>query len=173
MPLLLGRCTWLKAQLLELMGEAGRRYSIFDEDDIVRGRPDAYRSREPWLADQQHPWVAFVLAQCQPLRQSVAAIRGVRDELARAAWASETLRENLRAYLECGLLVQPWLVEVADGETYTKYDSDGELHHPAYETILVTAPVVASRLDCLIVTVHRSELQHLESRCLQNLPKRL
>lgn len=163
MSQILSRCVWLKAALSELMGEKGRRFSVFDCEDMPSGRPDGWQSWVPWTAVAPHPWVVFVLARCKPLSDAVRAIRGVWDELGTFWRGAADFRSDVGTYLESGLLGRPWLVEILRGDCYTRYDAFGELQGPADEWVLVTAPIAAAKLDGLIELAERARQEQIRS----------
>lgn len=136
--------------LSDLMGESGRRHSIFDPSDMPCDRPDGWQTWAPWTADVPGPWAGYVLARCRPLAVAVGAIRAVRAELRVHCRASEALRENVRAYLEGGVLGGPWLAQIEiDAEaTWAGTRKDGE-RFPVDEVVLVTAPASAAMLNRL------------------------
>jgi hypothetical protein len=145
---LLARCFWLKAKLVKLMGESGRRHSVFDEGDMPRRPEGGWQSLGAWAAAQPPAWHAFVLDRCEPLRDAVRAVNALRAELAKPRWASQALRGSLYTYYERGVVAQPLLVGVEDGETWTSYRTGKP--SPVEEVVLVTAPASVADLNGLI-----------------------
>jgi hypothetical protein len=149
MDRLLEHCLLLRATFSELQGGAGRRHHISDVDDWPSWGPtESWRGWESWLEEPPYRFGAYVLARCEPLREAVLAIRGIRAELAASTWTSPILRRAFATHLEREVLGRPWLVDLDDGDIVGS--GPDAPWYPSGELYLVTLPTPLAALDGLV-----------------------
>jgi hypothetical protein len=148
MSLLWGRFSWLRASLIELMGE-GRTVTVVVIDGPSLNLPSGWQSWEAWLTDTPNEFLTSLLTNCPKIGDVVRAIKGIQKDLEHGA-GSEALRLNCRVYFG-SWLKESWVKKIEEGEHFYGTAPDGGYPPVGVEWVLTTNAAPVAKVGELVL----------------------